>query len=86
MQGARGDFPSYHLEGLLENEYFKDPERRQYLFCEVGEYAGGYLLRVIRPQGSAMLGMASRAAALAVAPIGTASLKPGDRLAFRWLK
>jgi len=44
------------------------------------------VLAIIRPQGSAMLGMACRANALAIAPVGVSRVREGDRLRFRWLK
>ena len=86
MQGHSPGHPSYHLAGLLENDLRKEESRQQYLFCLVSESPEGFRVRVIRPQGSAMLGMACQANALAVAPIGAGSLKKGERIAFRWLK
>ena len=86
MQGRSPRYPSYHLRGCLENDYPKDAARQQYLFCEVCEGPRGFRLKVIRPQGSAMLGMAVQANALALAPIGVSRLKKGMTVAFRWLK
>jgi molybdopterin molybdotransferase len=86
MQGFSPGHPSYHLEGVLENDYPKEPGRRLYLFCRASGEDGGFRLRALRPQGSAMLGMARHANALAVVPVDSAGIKVGDRLAFRWLK
>lgn len=86
LQGHAPAHESYHLEGAALNEYPKPADRRQYLFCEARRGAGGYELTIIRPQGSAMLGMASKANALAVAPAGVSRVARGDRLRFRWLK
>ena len=86
MQGRSPRYPSYHLQGLLENDYPKDAARQQYLFCQASERSDGFRLRVIRPQGSAMLGMAVQANALAIAPIGLSRLKKGMKVSFRWLK
>ena len=61
-------------------------DRLQYLFCRARKGEGGYQLEIIRPQGSAMLGMASGADALAVSPLGKGWIRAGDELAFRWLK
>lgn len=86
LQGYAPKHPSYHLTGAALNDYPKPEDRRQYLFCRAEPAPGGYELTIIRPQGSAMLGMASRANALAVAPAGVARVKRGDALQFRWLK
>ena len=86
MQGLSPKHPSYHLIGTAANDYPKPKDRRQYLFCRVRRGPQGYGLEIIRPQGSAMLGMAARADALAVAPEGIARVRAGSELAFRWLK
>lgn len=86
LQGYAPKHPSYHLSGTAENDYPKPGDRRQYLFCRARPAPGGYALDIIRPQGSAMLGMASRANALAVAPAGADRVRRGDSLGFRWLK
>lgn len=86
LQGHAPKHPSYHLSGTAENDYPKPADRRQYLFCRARPAPGGYALEIIRPQGSAMLGMASRANALAVAPAGIDRVRRGDVLGFRWLK
>ena len=86
MQGRSPRYPSYHLQGSLENGYPKDADRQQYVFCRASDGPQGFRLRVIRPQGSAMLGMAVQANALAVAPIGVSHLKKGMKVSFRWLK
>lgn len=86
LQGHAPKHPSYHLSGTAENDYPKPADRLQYLFCRARPAPGGYTLEIIRPQGSAMLGMASRANALAVAPAGGDRVRRGDTLGFRWLK
>jgi|CXWL01.1.fsa_nt_gi molybdopterin molybdotransferase len=86
LQGFAPKHPSYHLSGAVLNDYPKPADRRQYLFCRARQTPGGYELDIIRPQGSAMLGMASRANALALAPAGLDRVRRGDTLAFRWLK
>lgn len=86
MQGKSLAYPSWHLEGVVANGYRMHDERRHFLFCEAREAAGGFALHIIRPQGSAMVGMACRANALAMAPLGRRELRPGDRVPFRWLK
>lgn len=86
LQGHRLKHGSYHLLGKTLNDYPKPKDRQQYLFCRANPGAKGYELNIIRPQGSAMLGMASRANALAIAPIGQDRVPKGDTLAFRWLK
>jgi molybdopterin molybdotransferase len=86
LQGYAPKHPSYHLSGTAENDYPKPVDRRQYLFCRARPAPGGYALDIIRPQGSAMLGMASRANALALAPAGADRVRRGDTLGFRWLK
>lgn len=86
LQGYAAKHPSYHLTGTALNDYPKPEDRRQYLFCQAKAVAGGYELNIIRPQGSAMLAMASRANALAAAPEGVSRIVRGDTLRFRWLK
>ncbi len=86
LQGHAPKHPSYHLSGTAENDYPKPVDRRQYLFCRAARSGDGYALEIIRPQGSAMLGMATRANALAVAPAGIDRVRRGDVLGFRWLK
>jgi len=86
LQGYSPAHPGYHLSGCVENEYVTPEERQQFIFCKVTRDAGEYKIHIIRPQGSAMMGMACQANALAVSPVGTRKLKPGDTLDFRWLK
>lgn len=86
MQGRTPSYPSYHLKGIVENGYRKEESRQQYLFCQARQEKEGFRLRILKPQGSAMLGMASQANALAVAPIGIKQLEPGMEVSFRWLK
>lgn len=84
LEGLELRFPSYHLRGRALNAYPEAQGRRQYLFCEARESKDGFALSILRPQGSAMLGMASRANALALAEPG--AVKAGAELPFRWLK
>ncbi len=86
MGGHRPVHPSYHLEGVVENDYPKDEKRQQYVFCRAAEFPDGFRLHIIRPQGSAMMGMAVRANALALGPIGVSRMAKGMRVKFRWLK
>ncbi len=86
LQGRVPGYPSYHMNGIVENRYVTPKERQQYLFCKVSRDRGEFRLHVIKPQGSAMMGMACRANALAVSPIGMDRLEPGMVLPFRWLK
>jgi molybdopterin molybdotransferase len=86
MQGHTPKHPSYHLSGVSQTEYFKPLDRVQFLFCVAQPMDGAFQLEIIRPQGSAMLGMASGANALAVAVEGVGRIRPGDVLPFRWLK
>lgn len=86
LQGFGARHPSFHLRGQAVNDYPKLKDRRQYLFCRAEVRSAGYDLHILRPQGSAMLGMACSANALAVAPAGDLRVKAGDPLDFRWLK
>jgi len=86
LQGFTPKHPSYHLQGKAMNAYSKPKDRQQYLFCKAHGSENDWELEIIRPQGSAMLGMACRANALAVARIGIEQVRPGDRLPFRWIK
>ena len=86
LQGYDPAHPRYHLHGRAENGYVTPEERQQYLFCQVSREGEEFRITIIRPQGSAMVGMACRANALAIAPIGKGRIEPGDTLAFRWLK
>ncbi|MBI4425754.1 MAG: molybdopterin molybdotransferase MoeA [Elusimicrobia bacterium] len=86
LQGHAPRHPSYHLSGKARNDYPAAPDRRHYLFCRAERDGAGYGLEILRPQGSAMLGMACRANALALAPDGASRIRGGDELLFRWLK
>ncbi len=86
MQGRASGHPSYHMRGRALNAYPKPKERQQFVFCRAEALGDEYVLSIIRPQGSAMLKMATGANALAVAPVGTALVREGDLLPFRWLK
>ncbi len=86
MRGLVPKYPSYHLKGTVENDYDTPEERQQYLFCQVSGENEDFRIHIIRPQGSAMMGMACRANALAIAPVGLGRVKAGDILDFRWLK
>lgn len=84
LEGLELRFPSYHLRGRTLNAYPEAAGRRQYLFCEAKSAGDAFELGIIRPQGSAMLGMACRANALALAEPGPVG--KGDSVPFRWLK
>lgn len=86
MSGFLPKHPSYHLKGNTVNSYFKPKDRRQYIFCKARENNGSYELEIIQPQGSAMMGMAASANALALGPDGLDKIKVGEVLYFRWLK
>ena len=86
LQGYAPKHQSYHLAGQTLNDYPKPQDRQQYLFCRASPGPKGYELTIIRPQGSAMLAMASQANALAVAPAGVSRVRRGETLRFRWLK
>jgi molybdopterin molybdotransferase len=86
LQGKNGRHPSYHLKGKAINGYLTPKDRRQYLFCRVNAGPDGFDLEIIRPQGSAMLGMVVQANGLALAPMDRGRVDPGDLLPFRWLK
>ncbi len=82
---GRAQRRSYYLTGKAANDFPKPKDRQQQLFCRAQKASGGYKLKIIRPQSSAMLAAASQANALAIAPIGVALVKRGDVLSFRWL-
>ncbi len=86
LQGHSPKHQSYHLTGTALNDYSSPEDRLQYLFCRARGRDAGYELEIIRPQGSAMLGMACGADALALSPLGKGRIRAGDQLAFRWLK
>ncbi len=86
LQGFAPKHPSYHLQGKAVNAYPKPKDRQQYLFCNARGNENAWELEILRPQGSAMLGMACQANALAVARIGIDRVRPGDSLPFRWIK
>lgn len=86
MRGVTLLQPSYHLRGRALNGYPLPKERQQFLFCRAVHDGEVYGLEIIRPQGSAMQKMATRANALAVAAIGMGRVREGDMLPFRWLK
>jgi molybdopterin molybdotransferase len=86
LEGRRMSLPSYHLRGRAENDYPRSPDRTHYLFCQARSNGEGFLLHILRPQGSARLAMACRADALARVPPGPDRIRPNDLLDFRWLK
>lgn len=86
LAGRAHGVPSYHMRGVMANEYPKPAHLRQFVFCAVRREGGRFLLEAIRPQGSAMLGMSSRARGLVRADIGVERLEPGMEVDFRWLK
>jgi molybdopterin molybdotransferase len=83
MQGLAPE-DRWSRRGRAGNAYPASGGRQQYLFCRAEPAGEGYALQVIRPQGSAMMGMATRSNALALAPAGR-PVAPGDELSFRWL-
>jgi len=85
LSGSSAGPEPYPLRGRLTRGWEKPAALRQFLFCRARSSGGGWALAPVRPQGSAYLGMASRADALAVVPEGRASLKAGAVLRFRWL-
>ena len=86
MQGAtQTPASSFPLRGTVMNEFAKPAQKQQYLFCGVEGSPHDYSLRILLPQGSAMVRHAAQADALAVAPIGAGRIMPGDKLMFRWL-
>lgn len=86
LQGFEARHPSYHLSGKALNDYPLPSGRRQFLFAQARSKGHGFELHIIRPQGSAMMGMAVSANVLALAPEGARKINAGDDIAFRWLK
>ncbi|MEK7477218.1 MAG: gephyrin-like molybdotransferase Glp [Candidatus Coatesbacteria bacterium] len=86
LESKSAGHTGFHLAGTVVNDYPKETDRRRYLFCEVTREDGEFLVRIVRPQGSGMIGMACRANALAVHPAGGRPLRKGDVVEFRWLK
>ena len=86
LQGIAEKFSRYHLVGTVENEFPKDPKKRQYLFCRVSEGPKGFLIRILRPQGSHMMKSVCAANALALGQLGVNLIKPGTKLKFRWVE
>ncbi|OGR88860.1 MAG: hypothetical protein A2992_09285 [Elusimicrobia bacterium RIFCSPLOWO2_01_FULL_59_12] len=86
QKGQAPAHPSYHLQGVLGADFWKEEGRQQCVFCRVLESPSGFQVHVIRPQGSAMVGMACKANALAKIPAEARRLTKGTPVAFRWLK
>jgi molybdopterin molybdotransferase len=86
LQGFSPRHPSYHLKGTAVNNYPLPAGRRQFLFCEASCKEGSFHLSILRPQGSAMMGMACRANSLALPDENVRRINKGDALSFRWLK
>jgi len=86
LQGRPGTTRSFHVQGEAADDYPLHNGRRHYLFCRARMAQGRWKLDIIRPQGSARLGMASRAGALAVAEGGPRVIKAGEAMWFRWIK
>ncbi len=86
MSGSRGEILPFNAVGSLEAPFKKPRALRHFLFCtaKIGEH-GKVSLKVVEPQGSALLGMGARANALAVGPEGISDLEPGMELRFKWL-
>ncbi|MFH1724738.1 MAG: gephyrin-like molybdotransferase Glp [Elusimicrobiota bacterium] len=75
----------WRFRGKAVNEFRLPPDRQQYLFCRASQEGDDVELRIIRPQGSGMLGMASKANALAMSPPGARQVGIGEILPFRWI-
>lgn len=87
MQGRQTQHPSWHLFGAVdEDQRIRDTQRRHYLFCRAYDGENGFQIHVIRPQGSAMIGMTVNANAICVAEAGQSRIKKGEKLPFRWIK
>lgn len=86
MGGVTLAQPSYHLSGRALNAYPLPADRQQFIFCRATPEGDGFALKLIRPQGSAMLRMGAGANALALSRFGMGTVREGDRLPFRWLK
>ncbi len=78
----RAAFP---LTGVVAKVFRKPKRLRHFLFCDARREGNRFRLKVIAPQGSALLKMASHANALAVGPIGVETLEPGMEMRFAWL-
>lgn len=76
----------WHLRGRALNEYPGAGPRQLYLFCRTRSKGGDFSLEIMRPQGSAMIGMAVQADAIAIVPAGGHGVRPGDSLAFRMIR
>ena len=86
MSGSRGTQEPFSVMGTLEASFKKPRSLRHYLFCSAKTGADGKtLLRVLEPQGSALLGMGARANALVIGPEGVSDLEAGMELRFKWL-
>jgi molybdopterin molybdotransferase len=86
LQGFVPKHPSYHLKGRALNDYPLPANRTQYLFCQARAAKDNFELKIFRPQGSAMMGMAAQANALALPDENARQIKKGDEVSFRWLK
>ncbi len=86
MGGFRLERPEFGLRGRLMGGDLKPSDRRRYMFCLASRSREGYSIRIIRPQGAAMVRNVCRANALAVVPPGRRPLRAGRILTFRWLK
>jgi molybdopterin molybdotransferase len=86
MGGARKPAEAFPETGVAVAEFEKPRALRHFLFCSLESGEGGAPgLRVIEPQGSAMLAMGAKADALAVGPVGVARIEPGMELRFKRL-
>jgi len=86
MAGLRGGVDAFDRVGVIEEAFDKPRALRHFLFCSMRSDEDGVArLRVLQPQGSAMLTMGAKADALAVGPIGAARLEPGMEVRFKRL-
>jgi len=86
MSGSRGGEDPFGEIGTLEAPFRKPRALRHFLFCSAKTDDNGKTsIKVLEPQGSALLGMGARANALAVGPEGVADLEPGMEMRFKWL-
>jgi molybdopterin biosynthesis enzyme len=79
-------YPFHHLRGCALNDYPAAPDRRQNLLRRTTATQDGCVLAVIRPQGSAMLGMACLANTLARMEGAGKGVRRGEALAYLWIK
>ncbi|MBI4248532.1 MAG: molybdopterin molybdenumtransferase MoeA, partial [Elusimicrobia bacterium] len=86
MQGLRPETFRYLHQGRLLHTYIKERGRAQCLFARAAGRPDRFKVRILSPQGSALVARAARANAMAWGPLGVRRLKKGDKIYFRWLK